>query len=708
MVNTFHTPHTPLPDAMLSRRLAPSTVSPCMASHGPTKKKGNDDNDMDATYMPQSLSLPTTTRETYTNKRKHSPDEISSYSCQQPSSQQQPGRHAYTQVAVPYEAPWKQDDRSDGQEEEQDKTEHSVVFPYCGPWNEGSEPKGTSNFAPGMALGLVRHHEASHGMVRRAAANTTAQFTCTKVRKCDSHRPHHDRDIALRDATTTENKGKQTVKSEFHTDTSATTMPRGVQHCRWDLLHPTGNDGGFQESTVYSRQIILEPLSERGDDNDRAKSHSSGPRHLPMYRPQCKGDYDDLIVPVAPVCGLMRVTSSLQCHSSSSEIDPCDRTTTDASSPTTALPRPPAVGSMSTAVTVRSMLQVSTTSKRKTIAMTKTSMHRPCRGCIVSENDTVLEGMRLAMPNDEEHLNSVYCFIRSELLELFVVWQEVQPSQQQVLQVDVSLSQAQNKSQTSSTSLSSNSCSRTRIPRVGLRCVYCERATSRVPAKKRRPCHSLMRTIFPTTVAELYPRVILWYSLHVKTCPFLSPLIRQQLNDLQKEGVPKKRGSPAYWIASAHALGLQDYSSPSTPRRGIVWVELMVPTRTTEEGADDSSRCGATDHRQHRTSTMEVEPSRQDEADLEQEDESSSIPYYQHSQLKAHEEQDGNAVDCMSCDKMKATTPPPGVWESIDYTIPLLDLGQCWDIHRDSRMRDTFGSGVSDEGQGTGCGRFGF
>jgi len=137
---------------------------------------------------------------------------------------------------------------------------------------------------------------------------------------------------------------------------------------------------------------------------------------------------------------------------------------------------------------------------------------------------------RLALPYDNAKLNTLHCFLRSELLEIFVVTKSFR------------------KSPCHSPSSS--------VGRVGLRCVHCAMLRgSRREDREDAP----MAVFYPKSVAEIYRLVTSWQRCHLRKCKNVPPAARtrwQQLRDTDRS-----RGKTHYWVTSAKQIGLQDCQS---------------------------------------------------------------------------------------------------------------------------------------------------
>lgn len=128
---------------------------------------------------------------------------------------------------------------------------------------------------------------------------------------------------------------------------------------------------------------------------------------------------------------------------------------------------------------------------------------------------------RLALPGDAAKLNKLHCFVRSELLEIFVLEKSKQAG------------------------------------RVGMRCVFC--AEARKKAGNIPKDEAAMAFFYPKSLSEIYRLVTSWQRCHLRKCKTLPPTLRstwQQLRELEKS-----RGKTAYWISSAKEIGLVDIPS---------------------------------------------------------------------------------------------------------------------------------------------------
>ena len=143
---------------------------------------------------------------------------------------------------------------------------------------------------------------------------------------------------------------------------------------------------------------------------------------------------------------------------------------------------------------------------------------------------------RLALPDDENKLNSMHCFLRSELLELFVVEPKAMSTKAERPKVK--------------DYVVGSSCGR-----VGLRCIHCAQARKLHGSDGEAP----MAVFYPKSISELYRLVTSWQRVHLRKCRNLPPTVRDTFSELKNND--KSRGKTQYWVTSARELGLIDSSS---------------------------------------------------------------------------------------------------------------------------------------------------
>jgi hypothetical protein len=129
--------------------------------------------------------------------------------------------------------------------------------------------------------------------------------------------------------------------------------------------------------------------------------------------------------------------------------------------------------------------------------------------------------LRLGLPGDSLELNSLHCFVRSELLELFVADDGTKHSKH-----------------------------------VGIRCVHCAEAEKRDSAT--------MACFFPKSLRDIYRSVCTWQRVHFRECEHIPKETRETYSQFKAND--RSRGRVQYWVTSALQLGLEDIG---TKREGI-------------------------------------------------------------------------------------------------------------------------------------------
>ena len=140
---------------------------------------------------------------------------------------------------------------------------------------------------------------------------------------------------------------------------------------------------------------------------------------------------------------------------------------------------------------------------------------------------------RLTTSSDQTKLNLLHCFIRSELLELFVVEKSND---------DVKFRYAPSSS----------------VGRVGLRCVHCALRRNR-SFEECPDDEAPMSVFYPKAIKEIYRLVTSWQRCHLRKCRNLPPTVRHRWDELRLSD--KSRGKTGYWTESALMIGLRDCPS---------------------------------------------------------------------------------------------------------------------------------------------------
>jgi hypothetical protein len=166
-------------------------------------------------------------------------------------------------------------------------------------------------------------------------------------------------------------------------------------------------------------------------------------------------------------------------------------------------------------------------------------------------------GMRLAAPNDEEELNSLHCFVRAELLEVFV------------LEGSKTKDEKQHKRRKKNRPKNRGS----NIQRVGIRCVHCG------TKPKCQRAGTAMSTFFPKSLQDIYRGVCTWQRIHFMACKHIPDDLKIQYKALKDSD--HTRGKKAHWIRTAHDMGFRNVDEH---RNGIVWVGTSDAASTMGEG----------------------------------------------------------------------------------------------------------------------------
>jgi hypothetical protein len=158
-------------------------------------------------------------------------------------------------------------------------------------------------------------------------------------------------------------------------------------------------------------------------------------------------------------------------------------------------------------------------------------------------DDPISLPSRLSVPEDESKLNSMHCFLRSDLLELFVVERSKSPkSATEDPSYDERLSKQGFKVGSAS-------------GRVGLRCVHCAKARARNASSEGE---APMAVFYPKSISELYRLVTSWQRVHLRKCRNLPPSVRETYDKTRQD---RSRGKTQWWVTSAEQIGLVDCTS---------------------------------------------------------------------------------------------------------------------------------------------------
>lgn len=158
----------------------------------------------------------------------------------------------------------------------------------------------------------------------------------------------------------------------------------------------------------------------------------------------------------------------------------------------------------------------------------KTHVHLAPTKRITASQDrpdfSFLGSTSLSLPEDEEFLSPMHCFMRKYCVEAFAN--------------DI-MSEA-----TKSTTYSR----RLPLGQVGIRCLFCKDQ----PDTKRRE-----RAIcFPSSLPNIYHSVETWQRRHARVCPHIPVWIRRELHQLKSQSRSGAGGRRHYWVTSAQRIGL--------------------------------------------------------------------------------------------------------------------------------------------------------
>ena len=180
---------------------------------------------------------------------------------------------------------------------------------------------------------------------------------------------------------------------------------------------------------------------------------------------------------------------------------------------------------------------------------TPVSVSTPAKASIAT---SPIRPRTLALPSDNDNVNSLHQFVRSSLLEIF---------------------QVKNKNKNGSTTTKQSKQQSNLFPkRVGLCCVYCKN----IP-KNEQSTHA---RIFPKNVQGMYRAVCGFQRIHFKNCASVPQEVRDHYEFLKSSD--KTRGKTKFWETSAKAIGLRDsvceegkagivFSSQSSPVWALWW-----------------------------------------------------------------------------------------------------------------------------------------
>ncbi|KAL7508975.1 hypothetical protein ACHAXN_008105 [Cyclotella atomus] len=157
---------------------------------------------------------------------------------------------------------------------------------------------------------------------------------------------------------------------------------------------------------------------------------------------------------------------------------------------------------------------------------------------------------RLAIEDDVDEVNQLHQYVRSDLLEIFVVPQiqdEDSDDDDGSYCPKLKYERVTRGNSYSGTLSNSNSNNRHYPGRVGFRCIHCAnvRPTSAQTTKS---------SFYPLRLHNLYREVCAWQRIHFKNCPFVPKEVRGRYDWLKESDT--SRGKVRYWEISAVKIGL--------------------------------------------------------------------------------------------------------------------------------------------------------
>lgn len=142
----------------------------------------------------------------------------------------------------------------------------------------------------------------------------------------------------------------------------------------------------------------------------------------------------------------------------------------------------------------------------------------------------------LAMPDDEDSLSPLHCFLRKYCVEAFSATEEdvALPRFGRVLGGNISVGQ------------------------VGIRCVHCK--------DKPLPERAERAVCYPSSIGTIYHAIDTWQRRHSIVCRDIPPWVKQEMAKLMKNSRSNAGGRRQYWTDAAAKLGM--YDTPNGVRFG--------------------------------------------------------------------------------------------------------------------------------------------
>lgn len=131
----------------------------------------------------------------------------------------------------------------------------------------------------------------------------------------------------------------------------------------------------------------------------------------------------------------------------------------------------------------------------------------------------------LALPEDEEFLSPMHCFMRKYCVEAFA-----------------------HETTVGHDATRTKYCRRIQHGQVGIRCLFC---------KNQQHSKSVERGVcFPSSLPNIYHSIETWQRRHARACPHTPEWIKRELNQLKRQSRSGAGGRRHYWVTSAQLLGI--------------------------------------------------------------------------------------------------------------------------------------------------------
>lgn len=131
----------------------------------------------------------------------------------------------------------------------------------------------------------------------------------------------------------------------------------------------------------------------------------------------------------------------------------------------------------------------------------------------------------LALPEDEEFLSPMHCFMRKYCVEAFA-----------------------NECKIGNDAAKPAYGRRIQVGQVGIRCLFCK-SHPNTKGNERAVC-------FPSSLPNIYHSIETWQRRHASVCPHIPGAIRHELAKLKHQSRSGAGGRRQYWVTSAQRMGI--------------------------------------------------------------------------------------------------------------------------------------------------------